>query len=191
MTAVTAVTAQDTTGVAMLQLMPPELVRAQIRACLEDIGADAIKIGMLGSGDIAAVVAEALHEFAAAIPIVLDTVLVSTAARRFSTRRAKRCCATGSCRRGDRYPQPSRSIKVTGIDAARDPEAAGLALLANGAKAALVKGGHGFGDMLVDTLVWPEGSALSRICASTPCTPMERAACWPALSRSISRKGAV
>ena len=78
MTAITAVTAQDTTGVHAVQLMPPDLVIAQIRACLDDIGADAIKIGMLGSGEIAAAVVETLRAHAAGVPIVLDPVLAST-----------------------------------------------------------------------------------------------------------------
>src|SRR3974390_1593040 len=74
MTAITAVTAQDTTGVRAVQLMSAELVRAQIIACLSDIGADAIKIGMLGSAAIALAVFDALHEQARGIPIVLDPI---------------------------------------------------------------------------------------------------------------------
>src|SRR5579862_2998524 len=64
MTAITAVTAQDTLGVHAVHVLPPELVRAQILACLSDIGADAIKIGMLGSGAIASAVADVLREHA-------------------------------------------------------------------------------------------------------------------------------
>src|ERR1700678_1115842 len=78
MTAITAVTAQDTTGVHAVQLMSPDLVAAQIRACLDDIGADAIKIGMLGSAEIASAVADTLRGHAAGIPIVLDPMLAST-----------------------------------------------------------------------------------------------------------------
>src|SRR5580692_9826869 len=76
--AITAATAQDTTGVHAVQLMSPDLVAAQIRACLDDIGADAIKIGMLGSAEIASAVADTLRGHAAGIPIVLDPVLAST-----------------------------------------------------------------------------------------------------------------
>src|ERR1700678_407586 len=78
MTAITAVTAQDTTGVHAVQLMSPDLVIAQIRACLDDIGADAVRIGMLGSAEIAAAVVETLRSDAADIPVVLDPVLTST-----------------------------------------------------------------------------------------------------------------
>ena len=75
-TVITAVTAQDTRGVQAVHAMPPDLVRAQIAAALSDIGADAIKIGMLGNAAIAAAVADALEN--TRLPLVLDPVLVST-----------------------------------------------------------------------------------------------------------------
>src|SRR5258706_10073555 len=58
MTAITAVTAQNTRGVQAVEVLSPGLVAAQIDACLGDIGADAIKIGMLGSSEVAAIVSE-------------------------------------------------------------------------------------------------------------------------------------
>src|SRR5579863_3762946 len=75
-TAVTAVTVQDTSGVHATVAMPAEIVRGQIRAALDDIGADAIKIGMLANAAIAAAVADALT--GTDIPLVLDPVLVSS-----------------------------------------------------------------------------------------------------------------
>src|ERR1043165_3948973 len=60
-TAVTAVTVQNTRGVSAVQLIEPDIVRGQIGAALDDIGADAIKIGLLGSAAIAAAVADALQ----------------------------------------------------------------------------------------------------------------------------------
>jgi hydroxymethylpyrimidine/phosphomethylpyrimidine kinase len=75
-TAVTAVTAQDTQTVRAVETMPPELVCEQILAGLRDIGADAIKIGMLATADIAATVADVLET--STIPLVLDTVLLSS-----------------------------------------------------------------------------------------------------------------
>ena len=62
MTAITAVTAQNTRGVRSVEALPPDMVAAQIDACLEDVGADAVKIGMLGSADIAEVVADRLED---------------------------------------------------------------------------------------------------------------------------------
>ena len=76
MTAVTAVTAQNTTGVTRVETLAPDMVGAQIDACLSDIGADAVKIGMLGSPGIAHVVADRLEGLQ--IPIVFDPVMVAT-----------------------------------------------------------------------------------------------------------------
>jgi hydroxymethylpyrimidine/phosphomethylpyrimidine kinase len=78
-TAVTAVTAQTTQSVMEIFPMPPALVRAQIEAALSDIGADAIKMGMLGNGAIASAVADALE--GVDLPLVLDPVLVSTSGK--------------------------------------------------------------------------------------------------------------
>jgi hydroxymethylpyrimidine/phosphomethylpyrimidine kinase len=75
-TAVTAVTVQDTHKVHSVNPVSPDVVRAQIMAALNDIGADVIKIGMLGTGEIAAAVADALE--GSDIPLVLDTVLLSS-----------------------------------------------------------------------------------------------------------------
>ena len=76
MTAITAVTAQNTVGVHAVEVLSPEVVVAQIDACLSDIGADAIKIGMLGSPQIAHVVIERLESLA--LPVVFDPVMVAT-----------------------------------------------------------------------------------------------------------------
>ena len=76
MTAITAVTAQNTTGVTMIESLSPEMVGAQIDACLSDIGADAVKIGMLGSPEIAHAVADWLEALTA--PVVFDPVMVAT-----------------------------------------------------------------------------------------------------------------
>ncbi|MEO6153931.1 MAG: bifunctional hydroxymethylpyrimidine kinase/phosphomethylpyrimidine kinase [Croceibacterium sp.] len=76
MTAVTAVTAQNTLGVSLVEALSPELVAAQIDACVSDIGVDAVKIGMLGSPEIAHVVADRLAELD--VPVVFDPVMVAT-----------------------------------------------------------------------------------------------------------------
>ncbi len=76
MTAITAVTAQNTTGVTAIEALSPEMVGAQIDACLSDIGADAVKIGMLGSPHIAHAVADRLED--RTLPIVFDPVMVAT-----------------------------------------------------------------------------------------------------------------
>ncbi|WP_421852250.1 bifunctional hydroxymethylpyrimidine kinase/phosphomethylpyrimidine kinase [Novosphingobium sp.] len=76
MTAVTALTAQDTTGVHRVEAASPAMVAAQIDACVSDLGVDAVKIGMLGSPEIAAVVAERLERLS--VPIVFDPVMIAT-----------------------------------------------------------------------------------------------------------------
>ncbi len=76
-TAITAVTVQNTLGVTAAHIVPPDVVRAQIIACLSDIGADAIKTGMLGSADMVEMVARTLAEHAPNIPLVVDPVMVA------------------------------------------------------------------------------------------------------------------
>ena len=76
MTAITAITAQNTLGVTAVEVLSPELIAAQIDACIADIGVDAVKIGMLGSPAIAAVVADRLE--ALTVPIVFDPVMIAT-----------------------------------------------------------------------------------------------------------------
>lgn len=76
MTAITAVTAQNTRGVTGVETLSPSFVAAQIDACLTDIGVDAVKIGMLGNADIAEVVADRLEDLPC--PIVFDPVMIAT-----------------------------------------------------------------------------------------------------------------
>jgi len=76
MTAITAVTAQNTLGVTRVEALSPEMVGAQIDACLTDIGADAVKIGMLGSPEIAGAVADRLEGLD--LPVVFDPVMIAT-----------------------------------------------------------------------------------------------------------------
>jgi hydroxymethylpyrimidine/phosphomethylpyrimidine kinase len=79
---VTVVTAQNTRGVELFHLVPPAVIVAQIEAVVDDIGVDAVKVGMLGSREAVVAVAEALGRLAVGVPIVVDPVLVaSTGAR--------------------------------------------------------------------------------------------------------------
>jgi hydroxymethylpyrimidine/phosphomethylpyrimidine kinase len=80
MTAITAITAQNTVGVDAIQAISPELILAQVRAVARDIGVDTVKVGMLGSIETIEAVAEALGELRAddpGLPIVVDPVMVS------------------------------------------------------------------------------------------------------------------
>src|SRR4051812_26647500 len=76
MTAITAITAQNTVGVTAVQAIDPEVIVAQVQAVAEDIGVDAVKIGMLGDRPTIDAVARAL-ELVAGAPVVIDPVMVS------------------------------------------------------------------------------------------------------------------
>lgn len=76
MTAITAITAQNTQGVTAVEALSPEMVAAQIDACVSDVGVDAVKIGMLGSAEIAHIVADRL--VALGVPVVFDPVMIAT-----------------------------------------------------------------------------------------------------------------
>lgn len=160
MTAVTAITAQDTTGVHAVELVPARLVAAQIRACLDDIGADAIKIGMLGSAEIAIAVAETLRQAATSVPIVLDPVLASTSGTPLLDEEGVRVLKEKLLPFATLVtPNIPETEKLTGVvcSDAKAVRHAGEALLAMGAKAALIKGGHGAGDTLEDVLIMQDG----------------------------------
>jgi hydroxymethylpyrimidine/phosphomethylpyrimidine kinase len=79
MTAITAITAQNTVGVTAVEAISPELIIAQVRAVARDIGVDAVKIGMLGTAATIKAVAQALDELGGRdrVPVVLDPVMVS------------------------------------------------------------------------------------------------------------------
>jgi hydroxymethylpyrimidine/phosphomethylpyrimidine kinase len=83
MTAITALTAQSTVGVEAVEQVPPEMIVAQVRAVAEDIGVDAVKIGMLGNAATVAAVVEALKRYVGdATPVVLDPVMVAESGAR-------------------------------------------------------------------------------------------------------------
>jgi hydroxymethylpyrimidine/phosphomethylpyrimidine kinase len=153
-TAVTAVTAQDTGGVLAVQVLEPALVKAQIEAALSDIGADAIKIGMLGNAAIAGAVADALagnH-----LPLVLDPVLVSSSGTRLLDEEGIAVLKGRLLPRATLVtPNLPEVQALTGIlpdsDAARHQAAKAFAAL--GARHVLFKGGHGGGAMVTDVLV--------------------------------------
>ncbi|SFD65920.1 bifunctional hydroxymethylpyrimidine kinase/phosphomethylpyrimidine kinase [Paracidovorax konjaci] len=154
MTAITAITAQNTQGVRAIHGVPPDMLRAQIDAVVEDIGVDAVKIGMLHAPEIVEAVADAIRRHA--LPhVVLDPVMVATS--------------------GDRLIAPETvgvlverlfplvSVVTPNLDEAAlllGREIGGIDqldravqdLLDLGAPAVLLKGGHLPGDWVVDVL---------------------------------------
>jgi hydroxymethylpyrimidine/phosphomethylpyrimidine kinase len=89
MSAITAITAQSTLGVEAIYAVPPEIVLAQVRAVVADIGVDAVKVGMLGSVETVHAVALALDEMPAETPVVVDPVMVSESGVRLLDRDAE------------------------------------------------------------------------------------------------------
>src|SRR2546430_14912880 len=83
-TAITALTAQNTEGVFGVLAIPPDFVRRQIEVVLDDIGADAIKTGMLHDAAVIETIAAVLQEHAASIPLVVDPVMVAKGGARRS-----------------------------------------------------------------------------------------------------------
>jgi len=160
MTAVTAITVQNTRGVSAVHPVPAAIVAAQVEACLSDIGADAIKIGMLGSAAIAKAVATAIAKAAKRIPVVLDPVMVSTSGRKLLSDAAVRVLKNEflplAALVTPNLPEARALVGLSG--SSRDAaEEAGHRLMALGAKAALVKGGHATRATVDDVLVWERG----------------------------------
>jgi hydroxymethylpyrimidine/phosphomethylpyrimidine kinase len=157
MTAVTAVTVQDTLGVHAVHPIPAAIVRDQIACVLGDIGADAIKIGMLGPAETVAAVAAALERYAS-IPLVLDTVMIAKGGATLLNDAAVEALKAHLLPRADLVtPNAPEAARLTDIrvETQDDLAQAGQALIAMGARAALVKGGHLSGATVTDALVTP------------------------------------
>ena len=160
-TAITAVTAQNTLGVQRVEVLSAELVRAQIQSVMSDIGADVIKIGMLGSKEIIDVVAEEIADVEALV--VLDPVMVSTSGDALLDPDAVEALKTKLIPLCDVItPNVPEAEHLTGmkIEAMEDLSKAGEKLLEMGAYAALMKGGHLKGKTLVDVLVSEDGASM-------------------------------
>ena len=155
-TAITAVTAQNTTGVRAWQALPATLVAQQIDAVADDLFPAAVKSGMLGAAEIVETVAERIAN--RRLPnYVLDPVMVATSGDRLLDRDAERLIARRLAPLALLVTPNLNEAEILVEEAVRTPdqmEAAGRALVAMGARAALVKGGH-LADptTLVDVLV--------------------------------------
>ncbi|MGH6888203.1 MAG: bifunctional hydroxymethylpyrimidine kinase/phosphomethylpyrimidine kinase [Rhizomicrobium sp.] len=159
-TAITAVTVQDTLRVHAIHPVPACIVRDQIACVLDDIGADAIKIGMLGSVETVEAVADVLQDSARGIPLVLDPVLVSTSGTPLLEERAisvlKERLFPLATLLTPNIPEAATlaELRVRNADEMRS---AGEKLRALGPSAVLVKGGHGEGETVIDILLWKNG----------------------------------
>jgi len=153
MTAVTAVTAQNTLGVTSVHPVPAEMILSQIEAVVSDIGVDAVKIGMIGSAFAAKQVAARLHELKSLqpdIPIVFDPVMVSTSGSALADEPT--VAAFGRLMDVATIATPNLP-ELNRLTSEDDPVAAALHLVGAHGCAVLIKGGHEEGDALADALI--------------------------------------
>ena len=154
MSAITALTAQNTTGVRSIHGVPADMLRDQIDAVMEDIGVDAIKIGMLHSPEVVQTVASAIDRHALA-HVVLDPVMVATSGAVLIDSPAIAALVRELFGRAVVItPNLDEASLLVGRTLAneQDMQAAAIELLAKGANAVLVKGGHLAGDVVSDLL---------------------------------------
>ncbi|MGA8552509.1 MAG: bifunctional hydroxymethylpyrimidine kinase/phosphomethylpyrimidine kinase [Stellaceae bacterium] len=162
-TAITALTAQNTEGVFGVLPIPPQFIRQQIEVVLDDIGADAIKTGMLHDAAVIEAVAAVLQERASGIPLVVDPVMVAKGGAQLIDPDAigalKRRLITRATVLTPNLPEAETlcGLSIGDVAAMRH---AGEMLLALGCRAVLVKGGHLPGDTVSDVLVTTTGSRI-------------------------------
>ncbi len=201
MSAITALTAQNTLGVQGIHAVPPAFLKAQIQSVVEDIGVDALKIGMLHEPAVVEVVAWAIDHYKLT-RVVLDPVMVATSGDRLMASETVQVLV--------RELFPRASVITPNLDEAAlllgheilDADALNQAaqdLLAMGAKAVLLKGGHLAGDEVVDLLVQADGPsrrlASPRIASQnvhgTGCTLSSAMAAYLALGHDLSESVAL
>lgn len=154
-TAITAITVQNTIGVHGVHAVPLDVVEAQARAVLDDIGADIIKTGMLGTAELVNMVADLLNDHPD-IPLVLDPVMVATSGDVLIDDGAVAVIRERLIPRAALItPNAPEAAKLTGLPVTTTQEQvdAGRKLVEMGAEAALVKGGHLSGPVITDVLV--------------------------------------
>ncbi len=160
MTALTAVTAQNTLGVHAIHLIPPDLLRLQMRCVLADIGADAIKTGMLGDAAITEALCDVLDEQPAGLPLVVDPVMLAKGGESLASDAAiivlKRRLLPHAGLLTPNLPEAEMLAGFPIIDLAGMQRAA-ESLLTLGVPAILLKGGHLPGDEVFDLLATDAG----------------------------------
>jgi hydroxymethylpyrimidine/phosphomethylpyrimidine kinase len=159
-TAITALTAQDTLGVHGVHTVPPDFIRQQILLSLRDIGADAIKTGMLGDSATIEAVCAALEEAGQGIPLVADPVMVAKGGSNLLAADAvetlKRRLLPFASLLTPNIPEAEvlSGMAIAGLD---DMRAAAEIMLRLGVPAVLLKGGHMEGPRLLDLLATVDG----------------------------------
>ncbi len=178
-TAITAITIQNTLGVHGVHPVPLDVIEAQAKVVLDDIGADALKTGMLGSVEVVETVA-GLIDYAAGIPAVVDPVMIAKGGSPLLAETAVEAVRSLMIPRAFLLtPNAPEAEALTGLEVADldGQRRAGEALLKMGAHAVLMKGGHVPGEMVIDLLLTPDGETvleservMSRHTHGTGCT---------------------
>jgi hydroxymethylpyrimidine/phosphomethylpyrimidine kinase len=191
MTAITALTAQNTLGVQAIQAIPPVFLKAQLQSVLDDVGVDAVKIGMLHSPEVVEVVAWAIDHYQLK-QVVLDPVMVATSGDKLI---AEETIAVLVSELFPRVQLITPNLDEAALLLGRplvDPSAlksAASDLQAMGSSGVLLKGGHLPGDDLQDLLLLADGQShamhsqriASRNVHGTGCTLSAAIACYWAL----------
>ena len=155
MSVITALTAQNTRGVIGIHAVPPSFAAQQIEAVLTDIGADAVKIGMLYSAELIEAVAEALKKHEAR-KIVLDPVMVAQSGDKLLQEDAVDAIKVHLMPLADVVtPNLPEATVLTGqtINNLKDAEKAAMHLAKHGSRSILIKGGHGAENKSTDLLL--------------------------------------
>lgn len=196
MTAITAITAQNTCGVVAIHAVPAEILAKQIEAVGGDIGVDAVKIGMLHDPEVVDVVAQAIKRYRWP-HVVLDPVMVATSGDRLMAQETSAVLVselfplatvvTPNLDEAALLLGRTLTIEAQLADAARD-------VMQMGAPAVLLKGGHLSGAQVVDILLQPGQPPLrmasrriaSRNTHGTGCTLSSAIACYLALGHDLA-----
>lgn len=155
MSAITALTAQNTLEVTMVHDVPVEMVREQIRVVVRDIGVDAVKTGMLHTSEIIEAVAEELENVDA--PLVVDPVMVAKSGAPLLKREAVKSLVEKLLPKAYVVTPNAREAEtLTGIKVGdlESQKAAARKIVELGPKAVVVKGGHIEGGKVIDVLYW-------------------------------------
>ncbi len=197
-TAITAVTVQNTLGVTGVHPIPLDVIAAQARAVLDDIGADAIKTGMLGDVGVVETVASAI-DLAGKVPVVVDPVMIAKGGAPLLAEAAIGAVKSLMIPRAALLtPNAPEAAALTGlsVETTDDLRRAGEALLGMGAQAVLMKGGHVEGERVVDVLMTADGETTfegerieTRHTHGTGCTLAS--ACAAGLAQGLSLNEAV
>jgi hydroxymethylpyrimidine/phosphomethylpyrimidine kinase len=209
MTAITALTAQNTVGVTGVHPVPGAFVVEQVRAVVDDIGVDAVKIGMLGSAEIVAAVDQALDLLEPGTPVVIDPVMVSESGAVLLDEAARRALVDTLLPRADVItPNLPEARVLAGDNAPEDVSELARALHELGPDVVVITGGHrdeatdvlfdGDGIYLIEGERHPDGAAHGSGCTHSSAlaahlalgySPLEAARAARAIASDAIRDG--